>query len=78
MLTPSPRCSNPICGKQIRITYGGKEAYATVQDECPTCPYGGLDLSPSLFQHFADLGAGVIYGGWNCSPTSFFPFYTLY
>ena len=40
------------CGKTITISYGGKTAQAVIQDSCPGCPYGGLDLSPSLFQHF--------------------------
>lgn len=33
-------------------------------DECPTCDYGGLDLSPALFRRFADEGAGVINVNW--------------
>jgi hypothetical protein len=40
------------CGKVITISYGGKTAQATIQDACPSCPYGGLDLSPRLLQHF--------------------------
>jgi hypothetical protein len=44
---------SPECGKTITISYGGKTAQAVIQDACPSCPYGGLDLSPSLFQHFA-------------------------
>jgi hypothetical protein len=56
---------SPECGKTITISYGGKTAQAVIQDACPSCPYGGLDLSPSLFQHFADLGTGVISGDWD-------------
>ncbi len=33
------------CGKTIAITYQGNTQYATVQDACPGCPYGGLDMS---------------------------------
>lgn len=44
---------SPECGKTITISMGGKTAQAVIQDACPSCPYGGLDLSPSLFQHFA-------------------------
>lgn len=35
-----------------------------VPAECPTCPYGGLDLSAGLFTAFASHDAGVIYGTW--------------
>jgi len=56
---------SPECGKTITISVGGKTAQAVIQDSCPGCPYGGLDLSPGLFQHFADLGAGVLSGDWD-------------
>lgn len=55
----------PECGKTITITYNGMTAQATIQDECPTCPYGGLDLSPGLMEHFGAIGNGVIYGDWE-------------
>lgn len=32
--------------------------------QCPTCPYGGLDLSRGLFEFFASEG-DVIYGSWS-------------
>ena len=50
---------NPLCGQTITISYGGKTTQATIQDECPTCPWGGLDLSMGLFSFFADQGTGV-------------------
>ena len=34
-------------------------------DECPGCPYGGLDFSRGLFDFFASESAGVLYGEWN-------------
>jgi hypothetical protein len=34
------------------------------QDECPTCPYGGLDLSQGLFEFFASTDVGVFYADW--------------
>lgn len=43
----------PNCGKSISISYGGKTLTATIADECPTCPYGGLDMSRGLFDAFA-------------------------
>ncbi|WWD15879.1 hypothetical protein CI109_100303 [Kwoniella shandongensis] len=54
----------PNCGKSITISYGGKTAVATIQDECPTCPYGGLDMSRSLFNHFASEDVGQFYMSW--------------
>ncbi|PPR07061.1 hypothetical protein CVT26_005262 [Gymnopilus dilepis] len=55
------------CFKTIRITYGGQTAIATIKDTCPSssCPWGGLDLSPSLFSRFADQGIGIIHGDWE-------------
>jgi expansin (peptidoglycan-binding protein) len=49
----------PECGKQIQISANGKTATATIKDECPTCNYGDLDMSPSLFNHFSTPDAGV-------------------
>ncbi|KAJ7172659.1 RlpA-like double-psi beta-barrel-protein domain-containing protein-containing protein [Mycena filopes] len=52
------------CYKTIEITYNGKTAHAQVVDECPDCPYGALDFSRALFDHFASEDLGVIYGSW--------------
>ncbi|TFK72205.1 hypothetical protein BDN72DRAFT_747953, partial [Pluteus cervinus] len=57
----------PNCFKQIWMTYNGKTTTATILDECPGCPYGGLDLSRGLFSFFADQSAGIIYGQWGFS-----------
>ncbi|KAK8869847.1 hypothetical protein IAR55_000415 [Kwoniella newhampshirensis] len=54
----------PNCGKSITISYNGKTAVATIQDECPTCPYGGLDMSRGLFDHFASEDVGQFYMTW--------------
>ncbi|WRT67092.1 uncharacterized protein IL334_004058 [Kwoniella shivajii] len=54
----------PNCGRSITISYGGKQVTATIADECPTCPYGGLDMSRGLFTQFASEGAGVFYMTW--------------
>ncbi|KAI0027339.1 RlpA-like double-psi beta-barrel-protein domain-containing protein-containing protein, partial [Vararia minispora EC-137] len=55
------------CGQSITISYGGKTAQATIVDECPGCPYGGLDLTEGLFKYFADTSLGVVYGQWSWS-----------
>jgi len=53
-----------ICGKQITISYNGKQVGAVVADECPTCGYGELDLSRGLFAQFATENDGVFYAEW--------------
>ncbi|RDB24076.1 Allergen Asp f 7 [Hypsizygus marmoreus] len=55
----------PNCFKTITMTYNGKTAQATIMDQCPGCPFGGLDLSRSLFRHFAAESVGIIYGSWS-------------
>ncbi|PWN90135.1 hypothetical protein FA10DRAFT_266634 [Acaromyces ingoldii] len=37
------------CGKKVRIHHNGQTQTATVADSCPTCNYGSLDMSKSLF-----------------------------
>ncbi|KAJ9118237.1 hypothetical protein QFC22_004144 [Naganishia vaughanmartiniae] len=51
----------PECFKYITITGGSRNGYAVAQivDECPTCPYGGLDMSIALFEKFASQDEGV-------------------
>lgn len=54
----------PNCGKSITISYGGKTAVATIQDECPTCGYGDLDFSRGLFDYFASESLGQFQMSW--------------
>jgi len=54
----------PNCFKSITIQANGKTHDATIMDECPGCPYGGLDFSRGLFDSFADESVGVLYGTW--------------
>jgi len=53
---------NPVCGKKLIITYGGKSVNATVVDKCVKCGYYDLDLSPSAFSALASLDAGRLLG----------------
>lgn len=55
----------PNCFKQIQISANGKTATATIMDQCPGCGYGDLDMSPSLFNHFADPSVGVFQMSWD-------------
>ncbi|KAK2460568.1 hypothetical protein APHAL10511_007038 [Amanita phalloides] len=54
----------PKCFKSITMRYGGQSVNAIVMDRCIGCPFGGLDLSPGLFEAFASKSEGVIYGTW--------------
>ncbi|KAJ9476604.1 Expansin [Pseudozyma hubeiensis] len=58
------------CGKTIAITYNGNTQYAQVQDACPSCPYGGLDMSEGLFKAFASPSVGVFYMSWTVADGS--------
>ncbi|EIM85072.1 riboflavin-aldehyde forming enzyme [Stereum hirsutum FP-91666 SS1] len=53
------------CGKKISITANGKTSTATVEDECPGCSSGDLDMSPSLFDKFANEDVGVVKVTWK-------------
>ncbi|SPO20265.1 related to B2-aldehyde-forming enzyme [Ustilago trichophora] len=55
------------CGKTIAITYNGNTQYAQVQDACPSCPYGGLDMSEGLFRAFANPSVGVFQMSWSAA-----------
>ncbi|KAI9299878.1 RlpA-like double-psi beta-barrel-protein domain-containing protein-containing protein [Cunninghamella echinulata] len=51
------------CGKKIKITGPKGTAYARVNDACPGCDHGDLDLTPALFKKVVgkfDLGVGKI------------------
>lgn len=58
---------NPICGKHLDITWGGKTLTVEVTDRCPSCSVRSLDLSKGAFQYFADLDVGL-FGGDNYTP----------
>ncbi|KAH8833550.1 RlpA-like double-psi beta-barrel-protein domain-containing protein-containing protein [Flagelloscypha sp. PMI_526] len=57
----------PQCFKKIKMTYKGKTATATIMDECPGCPFGGLDLTEGLFEFFDNKDKGVLSGEWSFS-----------
>jgi expansin (peptidoglycan-binding protein) len=48
------------CGKKLKITGPAGTAYATVNDACPGCSHGDLDLTPVLFKKIVgDMNKGV-------------------
>ena len=49
------------CFKYVTITYGKKSATAQIVDSCAGCGYGGLDMTPTLFEVFAAESVGIIY-----------------
>ncbi|KAI8378055.1 RlpA-like double-psi beta-barrel-protein domain-containing protein-containing protein [Radiomyces spectabilis] len=53
------------CGKKIKISANGKHVTATVNDACPECKHGDLDLTPVLFEKLADLDKGIIKISWT-------------
>ncbi|KAJ3566324.1 hypothetical protein NP233_g7077 [Leucocoprinus birnbaumii] len=54
----------PNCWRKIVMQIGDKKTTATITDECPGCPYGGLDLTRGLFEFFDSLDVGVLSGNW--------------
>ncbi|KAF9033599.1 plant expansin [Panaeolus papilionaceus] len=53
------------CNQNVVISINGITTTAVITDLCPSCPFGGLDLSPGLFQMFGSLDVGVLSGSWN-------------
>ncbi|WVQ96621.1 hypothetical protein IAU59_003726 [Kwoniella sp. CBS 9459] len=57
------------CGQYLTITNtdNGKSIKAQVADECPTCSWGSLDLSPSAFSALTDgnFDLGVFPISWH-------------
>ncbi|CAG8504890.1 12210_t:CDS:1 [Ambispora gerdemannii] len=56
---------NTLCGKRIRIYYNGKQVEGTVQDRCPECKAGDVDMSPTMFDAIADRSLGRIPITWD-------------
>ncbi|KAL7420484.1 hypothetical protein Q5752_004434 [Cryptotrichosporon argae] len=65
------------CGQYLEIenTSNGKTAYAYVADECPSCAYGSLDMSPALFSELSggDMDEGVFPISWHFKSKSWTP-----
>lgn len=54
------------CGKKVKISYNGKTTYATINDACPECAYGDLDLTHTVFKALEDdMDKGVIDIDWS-------------
>ncbi|KAI8052704.1 RlpA-like double-psi beta-barrel-protein domain-containing protein-containing protein, partial [Thamnidium elegans] len=53
------------CGKKVKITGPKGSVVAVVNDACPGCSHGDLDLTPILFkQVVGDMNIGVAKISW--------------
>ena len=57
--------SASICGKQVKVTHGGKSIVVPILDSCQSCDAGHIDISRSAFQNIASLDLGVIPVSWE-------------
>jgi len=56
--------TNPLCGKMVTASYGGKSVQVSITDRCTACAITDLDFSPSAFQSLADESLGRISISW--------------
>ncbi|KIY71661.1 hypothetical protein CYLTODRAFT_390109 [Cylindrobasidium torrendii FP15055 ss-10] len=54
--------ANPLCGKKINLSLGGKTVTVTATDRCTGCAFYDLDLSPSAFDQLASQDQGRVAG----------------
>ena len=59
-----------MCGRQMTVTTAdGKSVTVTVEDTCPTCAVGSVDLSPVAFEQLAPLAVGRLHNvSWTLLP----------
>jgi len=57
------------CGKCVKITYNNKYLVGLLNDRCPGCPRGGLDVAPKIMDFFVGSSnrkrIGVIQASWE-------------
>jgi expansin (peptidoglycan-binding protein) len=53
------------CGKTVRVHYGGKSVEAVINDACPECRYGSIDLTPPVFNTLGDPDVGILQVKWE-------------
>ncbi|KAK8085865.1 RlpA-like double-psi beta-barrel-protein domain-containing protein-containing protein [Apiospora hydei] len=57
---------DPVCNRNIRITYQGKSKTAKVVDKCAGCAGNSIDVTPSVFTALVGgLGAGRVKVTWD-------------
>ncbi|TIB74159.1 hypothetical protein E3Q22_00980 [Wallemia mellicola] len=52
------------CGQWLGFNVNGKTSYGYVADKCAACADNHYDMSPTLFNEFADQSAGVVNNIW--------------
>ena len=57
---PDLYASGAACGGYVSITGGGRTILAKIDNKCPECKPGHLDLSDEAFAALAPLGKGLI------------------
>ncbi|KAI9281771.1 RlpA-like double-psi beta-barrel-protein domain-containing protein-containing protein [Umbelopsis sp. AD052] len=53
------------CGKKVKVTSGSKSVIVTINDACPECKEGSIDLTQAAFKELADLNTGVVDISWT-------------
>ncbi|OAD72253.1 hypothetical protein PHYBLDRAFT_65702 [Phycomyces blakesleeanus NRRL 1555(-)] len=56
---------SPVCGACIEVTGELGTVKVTIQDMCPGCEQGSLDLSPAAFSKIADISEGRVPVSWT-------------
>lgn len=54
-----------FCGRSVRINHQGKSVDAVINDACPECSHGDLDLTQSVFQKLGNLETGRLAITWE-------------
>ncbi|KAK4518396.1 uncharacterized protein ATC70_008613 [Mucor velutinosus] len=54
-----------VCGKRVRIYHGGKSVDAVINDACPSCKYGDLDLTKPVFGKLGKFKTGILDITWR-------------
>ncbi|KAJ7614959.1 Non-catalytic module family EXPN protein [Roridomyces roridus] len=54
-----------LCGQNINVNFNGASITVNVQDLCPGCAPGGIDLTESAFAALADTSLGRIDVTWS-------------
>ncbi|KAL4244646.1 RlpA-like domain superfamily protein [Abortiporus biennis] len=54
-----------ICNQTMLVQAFGKTLAVKVVDECPTCGFNNIDLSPAAFEFFAPLSTGAFQVQWS-------------
>lgn len=54
-----------VCGKRVRIYHDGKSVEAVINDACPECKYGDLDLTKPVFGTLGKFKTGILDITWE-------------